>query len=67
VVYNGTEEVEPPGAIAKRLLAAAQHLPPEQIQAAPDCGLVTLSCEAARAKLAAMVQGARLARERLGA
>jgi len=65
VVYNGTEEVESPEAIAKRLLAAAEHLPPDQIQAAPDCGLVTNTYKAARAKLAAMVEGARMARERL--
>lgn len=65
VVYNGTEEVESAGHIAERLLAAARHLPPEQIQAAPDSGLVTVSYAAARAKLAAMVHAARMARERL--
>jgi len=47
-------------------VSAAQYLPPDKIIAAPDCGLVTLSQNAARAKLAAMVAGARLARERLG-
>ena len=47
-------------------LAAAEHLPPEQIQAAPDCGLVKLDVETARAKLAAMVEGAQLAREQYG-
>ena len=46
--------------------AAAQHLPPEQIQAAPDCGLVPLSMDVARAKLRALVAGAELARQRLG-
>ncbi|MFQ5873213.1 MAG: 5-methyltetrahydropteroyltriglutamate--homocysteine methyltransferase [Dehalococcoidia bacterium] len=64
-VSNGTEEVESPEHIASRLLAAAQHHPPEKLQAAPDCGLVTLSRSASRAKLAAMVKGAALARERL--
>ena len=39
--------------------------PPEMIQAAPDCGLVTLTGPVARAKLAAMVEGARMARERV--
>jgi 5-methyltetrahydropteroyltriglutamate--homocysteine methyltransferase len=66
-VFNGTEEAETPEHIAARLLAAAEHLPPGQILAAPDCGLVTLSQQAARAKLTAMVAGARLARERIGA
>ncbi len=65
-VFNGGEKVETPEHIAERLLAAAEHLPPEQIQAAPDCGLVTLDQATARAKLAAMVAGARLARKRLG-
>ena len=65
-VYNGTEEVETPEHIAARLLAAAEALSPEQVQAAPDCGLVTLSRPAARAKLAAMVEGAALARDRAG-
>jgi hypothetical protein len=46
-------------------LAAAEHLPPEQILAAPDCGLVKLDVPTARAKLQAMAAGARLARERM--
>ena len=66
-VDNGTETVESASDIASRLLAAARHHPPEMIQAAPDCGLVTLSKMAARAKLAAMVEGARLARKKLKA
>ncbi|MFQ5894335.1 MAG: 5-methyltetrahydropteroyltriglutamate--homocysteine methyltransferase [Nitrospinota bacterium] len=65
-VDNGKEEVESPEHIASRLLAAAAHHPPEKLQAAPDCGLLPLSRGAARAKLAAMVEGARLARERVG-
>jgi len=65
-IDNGVDEVETPGAVAAKLLAAAEHLPPEQIQAAPDCGLVPLSAPVARAKLKAMVAGARLAREQYG-
>ena len=63
-VDNGIDEVETPEQVAGKLLAAADHLPPEQIQAAPDCGLVPLAPAIARAKLAAMAAGARLARER---
>jgi 5-methyltetrahydropteroyltriglutamate--homocysteine methyltransferase len=66
-VDNGTDEVESPEHVAARLLAAAEHHPPNKLQAAPDCGLVLLSRAAARAKLAAMVEGARLARQRLHA
>lgn len=64
-IDNGNEVVESPEHIADRLLNAARHHPPEMIQAAPDCGLVTLNGPVARAKLAAMVEGARMARERL--
>lgn len=64
-IDNGTEVVERPEAVAARLLAAVQYLPPAQIQAAPDCGLMPLSRAAAEAKLIALVAGARLARERL--
>ena len=60
------ETVESPEYVAAKLLAAAKHLPPEQIQAAPDCGLVPLSTQVARHKLQAMVSGARLARRKLG-
>jgi len=64
-IDNGKEETETPEHIASKLLAAARHHSPEKLQAAPDCGLVPLSRAAARSKLAAMVEGARLARERL--
>lgn len=59
------ERVESPEHVAARLLAAAEHHPPEKLQAAPDCGLVPLSIDIARGKLAAMVRGAHLARARV--
>ncbi len=65
-IDNGNEEPETPEHVASKLLAAAEQHPPEQILAAPDCGLVPLSQNAARAKLVAMVEGARIARKRLG-
>lgn len=64
-VDNAEDTVESPEAIAGRLLRAARHHDPEKLQAAPDCGLVPTGTELARAKLHAMVAGARLARERL--
>ena len=64
-VDNSTEDVESPEHIASRIMAAAEHHDPIALQVAPDCGLVTLSSTAARAKLSAMVEGARLAREKL--
>jgi 5-methyltetrahydropteroyltriglutamate--homocysteine methyltransferase len=64
-IDNGIDEIETPEHVADALLRAAKHLPADQIQAAPDCGLVPLSLDVARRKLAAMVEGARLARERI--
>ncbi len=64
-IDNGTESIETPQSIADKLLAAAEHLPADQIQAAPDCGLVPLPLSVARAKLTMLVAGARLARTRI--
>ena len=64
-VDNANDTVESPEHIAERLLQAARHHHPERLQAAPDCGLVPLSPELARAKLNALTAGARLARQRL--
>ena len=58
-ISNGTDEVESPEEVAGRLLAAAAHLPAEQIQAAPDCGLVPLST--GRPRQAARTRGRRRA------
>ena len=60
---EGAEQVETPEHVCKQLLRAAEHLPPEQIMPAPDCGLVKLDVATARAKLRAMAAGAKLARE----
>jgi len=65
-VFNSDDSDETPRHIADRLLAAAEVLPPEQIQAAPDCGLVMMTPARAREKLAKMVEGARLARRDAG-
>ena len=62
-IDNGTNAIENPRDVADKLLAAAEHLPPTQIQAAPDCGLVPLPIEIARSKLKVMVEGAKLARQ----
>jgi 5-methyltetrahydropteroyltriglutamate--homocysteine methyltransferase len=61
----GFEHIETAEQVANRLLSAAEHMAPDQIQAAPDCGLVPLDLEVARQKLKVMVEGARLARTRL--
>lgn len=63
-IATGTNEVESPEHVAQRLREALRFIPPERLFPAPDCGLVVTSPELARAKLAAMVQGAELALRR---
>ncbi len=65
-VFNSDDAVETPRQVADRLLAAAEVLSPQQIQAAPDCGLVTMSQPRAVEKLRIMVEGAQIAREKAG-
>lgn len=64
-VFNSDEAHETPEQVARRLLAAAEVLGPERIQAAPDCGLVMMTPARAREKLRIMVEGAKLARARV--
>jgi len=66
VLDLGTDEVERPDEIARRIRAALQHVPPERLVVAPDCGMKFLRRDVARAKLAAMVEGAALVRSELG-
>jgi 5-methyltetrahydropteroyltriglutamate--homocysteine methyltransferase len=47
--------------VARRLEAALAHVPAERLVAAPDCGMKYLPRNLARAKLAALVEGARIA------
>lgn len=61
-----TEEVENPEHVADRLRQALRFVPPERLAVAPDCGLLYLPRHVARAKLAAMVEGARIIRRELG-
>lgn len=64
-VFNSDDVMETPEHVADRLLAAAEHLDPTLIQAAPDCGLVMMSPDKAVRKLTNMVEGARIARQRI--
>lgn len=64
-VFNSDDTTETAEHVARRLLAAAEVLSPERIQAAPDCGLVMMSPRRAVEKLKIMVEGARLARARI--
>ena len=56
---------ETPEQVAERIEAALQVVPAERLQVGPDCGMKYLSHELADAKLRALVEGARIVRERL--
>jgi len=51
--------------VARRIDAALDHIAPERLQVAPDCGMKYLPRDLALAKLHALVEGAELIRSRL--
>jgi 5-methyltetrahydropteroyltriglutamate--homocysteine methyltransferase len=59
-------QAETPERVAERIAAALRVIPPERLQVGPDCGMKYLPRDLAFAKLRALVDGARIARERLG-
>ena len=67
VLDLGTEEVETSESIAARIRSVLQHIDPHRLSVSPDCGMKFLPRQVARAKLAAMVQGAQIVRSELGA
>ena len=67
VLDLGTTEVETPESVAQRIRAALEHIEPHRLSVSPDCGMKFLPRETARAKLAAMVEGARIVRSDLAA
>jgi len=60
------ERIETPDEVASVLRAALEHVAPERLVACTNCGMVPLSREAARGKLAALAAGAALIRRELG-
>ena len=65
VIDLGDKTVETPAVVADRLRAALKHCAPEQLIAAPDCGMKYLPREVAFGKLKAMVDGAVIVRKEL--
>jgi 5-methyltetrahydropteroyltriglutamate--homocysteine methyltransferase len=57
--------VETPEEVADRIRGALEHVAPERLVVAPDCGMKYLSRDVAFAKLRAMVEGARIVRAEL--
>lgn len=57
---------ETPELVARRIRAALEHVAPERLVVAPDCGMKYLSSDLAFSKLQAMVLGAAIVRKELG-
>ncbi len=58
--------IETPADVAERVRLCLRHAPPERLVLAPDCGLSQTARWAARTKLANLVAGVALVRQKLG-
>jgi 5-methyltetrahydropteroyltriglutamate--homocysteine methyltransferase len=67
VIDLGTNEVESPELIAARIRGALAHIQPAKLAVSPDCGMKFLPRDVARAKLAALVDGATIVRTEIEA
>ena len=65
VISMGDPEPETPETVAVRIRAALEHLPPERLIPAPDCGMKYIPRETAFAKLKALAEGAAIVRREL--
>jgi 5-methyltetrahydropteroyltriglutamate--homocysteine methyltransferase len=65
VIDVKSQTVETADDVAARIRRVLEHVPAERLVINPDCGLRNLSAPVARAKLAAMVEGARQVRSKL--
>ena len=59
-------EVEPVEIVVARIRVAVEHVGPERLIVAPDCGMKYLSRQTADGKLRAMVKAAEVVRSDLG-
>ena len=66
VIDLGDLTVESAETVAGRIRRALEHLPPERLIVAPDCGMKYLPRDVAFGKMRAMVEGARIVRRELG-
>ena len=65
VISMGDPEPETPETVAARIRAALEHVPPERLVPAPDCGMKYLPRDTAFAKLKALAEGAAIVRREL--
>jgi 5-methyltetrahydropteroyltriglutamate--homocysteine methyltransferase len=64
VIDVATDEIETPEQVAQTIEAVIKHVPKNRIVACTNCGMAPMRREIAQAKLAALGQGAALARRR---
>jgi len=65
VLDLGTTEIESADTVARRLRAGLEHIAPDHLVAAPDCGMKYLPRAVAQGKLHAMVEGAAMVRREI--
>jgi 5-methyltetrahydropteroyltriglutamate--homocysteine methyltransferase len=65
VIDLGSSNIETPDTVAARIRAALEHIAPDKLVVAPDCGMKYLSREAAFGKLRALAEGAAIVRREL--
>jgi 5-methyltetrahydropteroyltriglutamate--homocysteine methyltransferase len=65
VISMGDPEPETPDTVAARIRAALEHLAPERLIPAPDCGMKYIPRDLAFAKLKALAEGAAIVRREL--
>ena len=65
VISMGDPKAETPEVVAARIRAALEHLPPERVIPAPDCGMKYIPRDLAFAKLKALAEGAAIVRREL--
>jgi 5-methyltetrahydropteroyltriglutamate--homocysteine methyltransferase len=66
VIDVATDTVETPDQVATTIGEAIEHVPRQRVLASTNCGMAPMRREVALAKLAALAQGAALARRRFG-
>jgi 5-methyltetrahydropteroyltriglutamate--homocysteine methyltransferase len=66
VIDVASDEVETPEQVADTIGLALQYVPKERLFACTNCGMAPMKREIAVRKLAAIAQGAALARQRYG-
>ncbi len=66
VIDNDDPEIESPETVAARIRAALEHISPERLILAPDCGMKYMHRDVAFGKLKSMAEGAAIVRQEIG-